>query len=140
MLNFGAMALWFSINHGTVTALIAVTSSKLSENLYAWQTAVLYINYTLTALTFASFLVQKLGPKWGVFSGVALYCFYVASFLAADEVPEYAWEFSITGSVIGGFGAGYLWSAQGVFFARSAEARPFFVADFFLALCAVHVA
>lgn len=64
MLNFVAMTFFFSVNHGTVTALIAVTSSKLSDSLYSWQTATLYLVYTLTALTVAASLVQRTGAKW----------------------------------------------------------------------------
>jgi len=53
-------------------------------------------------------------------TGLFLYCFYVASFLIAGLVPAAEWGAAIVGAVVGGFSAGWLWTAQGVFFARTA--------------------
>ena len=51
-----------------------------------------------------------------------MYCFYTASFLVATVVPESA-ELAVViiGSTIGGIGAGFLWTAQGLFYGRTAE-------------------
>lgn len=68
----------------------------------------------------AASLVAKLGPKWSLASGLFLYCFYVASFLIVALVPSAQWEAAIIGAIIGGFSAGWLWTAQGVFFSRTA--------------------
>lgn len=63
--------------------------------------------------------MEKMGPKWSLVTGLFLYCFYVASFLVAALVPSIKWESAIIGAVVGGFSAGWLWTAQGVFFGRT---------------------
>jgi hypothetical protein len=62
-----------------------------------------------------------MGPKPTLTIGLGLYCFYVGSFLFAYYCPDYKWYGAITGSAIGGVAAGWLWPAQGAFFARSAK-------------------
>ncbi len=56
-----------------------------------------------------------------------MYCFYVASFtviafLWSPPFPPLAYVAAITGSVIGGCGAGFLWTAQGAYLTLSAHA------------------
>jgi hypothetical protein len=56
-----------------------------------------------------------------------LYCFYVASFtiigyLWSPPFPSVAYVAAITGSVVGGCGAGFLWTSQGSFLTLSAHA------------------
>jgi hypothetical protein len=82
---------------------------------------VLYVLYTMSALTVAAGLVQRTGAKMALAIGLALYCFYTGSFLVASEAPSAEWYAAITGSTVGGFAAGWLWTAQGAFFARTAQ-------------------
>lgn len=121
MFNFICMALSFSINHGTVTAMIAIASTSLPIELAGIQTGVLYVMYTLSALTVAAGMVQWTGAKWALVWALGLYCFYVGSFLMASMVPPSTWYAAIIGATIGGFAAGWLWTAQGAYFSRSAE-------------------
>jgi hypothetical protein len=56
-----------------------------------------------------------------------MYGFYVASFVVitylwSPPFPPLAYVAAITGSVIGGCGAGFLWTAQGSFLTLSAHA------------------
>ncbi len=56
-----------------------------------------------------------------------LYCFYVASFAIVSHLwsppfPPLAYVAAITGSVVGGIGAGFLWTSQGSFLTLSAHA------------------
>ena len=67
-----------------------------------------------------------LGVKWGVFVGLICYCYYIASLPVAGGV--YYWTSSaggidfvlFSGAVIGGFGGGFLWTAEGSYFAQAA--------------------
>jgi len=123
LLNFVVMSVCFSVNHGTVTALIALSSSNLPEKLSGQSVGALYVCYTLSALFFANSCVAKVGPKWTIFLGCTLYCAYVGSFLVANNVAAggVMKAACIGGGIIGGLGAGVLWTAQGKFFAASAD-------------------
>eukprot|EP00471_Norrisiella_sphaerica_P006643 CAMPEP_0184490862 /NCGR_PEP_ID=MMETSP0113_2-20130426/19111_1 /TAXON_ID=91329 /ORGANISM="Norrisiella sphaerica, Strain BC52" /LENGTH=425 /DNA_ID=CAMNT_0026874981 /DNA_START=98 /DNA_END=1375 /DNA_ORIENTATION=+ len=115
------MALCFSINHGCVTAVLGLASANLGDELGGVQSGTLYILYTLSALLIATSLVHSLGAKWSLACGLGMYCFYVGSFLIAAKVEAVKWPAAIIGSAIGGTAAGWLWTAQGVYFARVAE-------------------
>ncbi|GAB5359135.1 hypothetical protein AAMO2058_000518500 [Amorphochlora amoebiformis] len=119
--SFLLMSLCFSINHGCVTAVLGLASANLGKELAGIQSGTLYILYTLSALTVATSLVHYLGAKWSLVWGLGLYCAYIASFLVAAKVQSAEWPAAIIGSVIGGTAAGWLWTAQGVYFARVAE-------------------
>ena len=82
---------------------------------------VLYVVYTLSALVVAAALVQRTGAKLALVLALGLYCFYTASFLVAALAENVKWPAAIIGSLVGGFAAGWLWTAQGAFFARTAE-------------------
>lgn len=119
--NFFLMSAAFAINHGCVTALLSLASADLGKHLGSQSSGTLYVFYTLSALTVAASLVRRTGSKWALAGGLWLYCFYVGSFLVAYEKPHYKTPAAITGSVLGGFAAGWLWTAQGAFFSRTAQ-------------------
>eukprot|EP00039_Didymoeca_costata_P015874 m.275822 g.275822 ORF g.275822 m.275822 type:complete len:488 (+) comp16295_c0_seq6:119-1582(+) len=123
LLNFSFMSLCFSLNHGCVTALIAVASSVIKpESLSGQSVGALYVCYTLSSMLFANAAVDRFGPKWTLFIGLLSYCAYVGSFLIAAYSSGLALKlFVIGGGVIGGLGAGVLWTAQGKFFSASAQ-------------------
>lgn len=124
--NFIVMSLCFAANHATVVTALGYATSALKA--YHTEAEVssgtLYILYTLTALTISSALVQTLKAKWSLFLGLLLYSFYVASFAFAvnypDTLPGGVYTPTLIGSILGGLAAGWIWTAQGAFFARSA--------------------
>jgi len=115
------MALCFSINHATVTAMIALATTSLGPTLGNTQTALLYTFYTITALFGASVIVTATGYKWGIVGGLMTYVIYVASFIVADKVPSVKTPAAYIGGSMGGIAAGFLWSAQGPYFAQNAR-------------------
>lgn len=124
LINFIAVAICFSLNHGCVTAVLALSSALIGKELAGTQTGVLYVMYTLSALTVASGLVQFTGPKTALTVGLFLYCFYVGSFILAANTDPGGWLqylSACSGAAIGGFAAGWLWTAQGAFFARTSQ-------------------
>lgn len=120
--NFMVMALCFSLNHGTVTALIALAGSELGPSLGSSSLAVLYVVYTFTAAFLSHAVVAALGAKRAIFAGLATYCGYVVSYLIAYFVPAVTRPAIFIGAVCGGAAAGFLWPAQGAYYAKSAEA------------------
>ena len=85
-----------------------------------------YTCYTICAVFFAPLISSLLGVKWGVFVGLIMYCYYIASLPVAGGV--YVWTGSsagidfvlFTGAFIGGVGAGFLWTAEGAYFTQAA--------------------
>lgn len=115
------MSLAFSLNHGTVTALIALASSSLGKALGNVSSGLLYLIYTLTAAFAANVMTSKFGPKKTLVLGLSIYCMYVASYLIAFIAPKSSWGVVLIGSAFGGVAAGSIWPAQGVYFAVCAE-------------------
>ena len=127
--SFAAMSICFSLNHGCTTALIPLASVEFGTQLGGDSLGVLYILYTLTAMSCATVLVGGLGPKWSLVAGLAAFCVYVASYLVAYAVPSLMWTAAMFGASIGGFAAGSLWTAQGSYFTACAVAYAESVID-----------
>lgn len=123
IVNFIIVAVAFSINHATVTTVLGLSSSVLVKSQTQTSSGLLYCLYTFSALTFASGLVQATGGRKALIAGLFLYCFYVASFLIVFyvEQPSVRWAALVVGATIGGFAAGWLWTAQGAFFSRTCQ-------------------
>lgn len=78
----------------------------------------------MTALLVSAGLVDALGPRTSLLLGTALYSGYVLSLPIALIVPPeqrvLRVAVAIVGGVVGGFAAGFLWTAQGTYFTLSA--------------------
>jgi hypothetical protein len=124
----------FAVVPGCAVASLAVSSAVLGLAGTA-QSAFLFASYTLSALLVATPLIQRWGPKWAMTTGMALMCLYVASFVLASaildpttaEVLDHRSQHLLSGilcagAVLGGIGAGVLWTASGVYLARAASA------------------
>lgn len=114
------MASLFSMNHGSVTSVIALASS-FSPDLGTQSTGVLYICYVLFAMFFAETVVFKVGKKFALVGSLGLYAIYVAAYLIAALEPSLEWPCVMAGAAIGGIGAGLLWTAQGAYFKTNAK-------------------
>lgn len=118
--NFVLMSALFSANHGCVVACLALATARLGST-GAWQSGILYLTYTGSAIFGATFVVKKLGARDALITGMSFYCVYVACFWLAVTWHDYERPAALTGAAIGGVGAGFLWTAQGAYFARAAE-------------------
>ena len=89
----------------------------------AWQSGILYLTYTTSALLGATYIVKQLGSRDSLLLGMGLYCLYVACFWIATIVVEEEQQVlaAYVGAAIGGVGAGFLWTAQGAYFTQAAE-------------------
>ena len=119
--NFLLMSLCFSLNHGTVTALISLAGSELGASLGNTSLGVLYFVYTFTAAFASHSVVALFGAKRTLVLGLAVYCCYVASYLVAYFVEAAARPAVLVGAALGGAAAGFLWPAQGAYYAKCAE-------------------
>eukprot|EP00523_Entomoneis_sp_CCMP467_P022957 CAMPEP_0168827518 /NCGR_PEP_ID=MMETSP0727-20121128/40_1 /TAXON_ID=265536 /ORGANISM="Amphiprora sp., Strain CCMP467" /LENGTH=503 /DNA_ID=CAMNT_0008880687 /DNA_START=30 /DNA_END=1538 /DNA_ORIENTATION=+ len=117
--NFRRMAILFGANHGCVVACISLATARFGS-VGAWQSGILYLFYTGSAMFGSTYFVKKLGGRDGLLTGMGLYCCYVLAFLLATLLPESQRTIAYIGAAIGGSGAGFLWTAQGSYFATAA--------------------
>jgi MFS family permease len=81
------------------------------------------MTYTASALLGATYIVKRAGARNALWLGMAMYCVYVGCFYLAtrfDDIDSQRF-YAYTGAAIGGVGAGFLWTAQGAYFAQAAE-------------------
>ncbi len=114
-------SLIFSATPSAAIACMSLATARLGS-IGAWQSGILYLSYTLSAVLLGATLLSKwLGSRNAMISGMTLYCIYVGCFCVATAFPNVATSVAWTGAAIGGIGAGFLWTAQGVYFAQCAE-------------------
>jgi hypothetical protein len=130
--NFFVMSVLFSSNHGTVVSCVSLATARLGS-VGALQVGVMYLSYTLSALLGASYVVRRLGSRNAMIFGMALYSSYVACFVVATSSLEIERAIALSESglrirstaaiaaILGGLGAGFLWVAQGTYFAQAAK-------------------
>ena len=120
--NFILLSILFSANHGAVVSCLSLATARLG-NLGNYQSSVLYLSYTLSALFGATYVVKTVGARNSIMIGMIIYCAYVGCFVIATlSTSEGIQEASaLCGALIGGIGGGFLWTAQGSYFATASE-------------------
>lgn len=122
--NFVRMTVFFSINHGCIVAVLGFAYGLIGDNA-SYLNGSLYIAYALTALLLSTALLDTMGARHALISSMFIYCVYVLTVPLALITPATASGVetlvSVVGGIIGGFAAGYLWTAQGTYFALSAK-------------------
>jgi MFS family permease len=132
--EFYIMCFAFGLNHATVTTPILYAASILTPEIGNTSNAVLYGATLVCSLFFANPLFAVLGPKKGLTLSMFSYTIYVFLFAIAaskcknrndkggctEAEPDQEWIVCL-GAVIGGFGAGLLWTCQGAFYALVCE-------------------
>jgi len=118
--NFCLMSVLFSAVPAAALACLSLATARLGET-GAWQSGVLFLSYTLCAVTIAIHIVKQLGSKRALIVGMTLFCVYIGCFFFATLIPNAARSFALTGAAIGGIGAGILWTSQGTYFTEAAE-------------------
>mmetsp|Transcript_17882 Transcript_17882/g.32373 ORF Transcript_17882/g.32373 Transcript_17882/m.32373 type:complete len:498 (-) Transcript_17882:621-2114(-) len=122
LVNFVLMAVLFSANHGCTVACLALATAQLGS-VGAWQSGILYLTYTGSAVMGATLVVKQLGARNALVTGMALYCLYVACFWFATISPQQDNPTAVfLGAAIGGIGGGFLWTAHGTYFSHAAQA------------------
>lgn len=142
--SFLIMCISFSLNLGAVTTVISFAGPDF-PGVGNTGTGVLYSAYCLSALFLAPMVTGLFGMKRILVIGLVQYCVYLLAYVLADFVfgvgktcpdvvtnstigsdcvpittPTASLVSVILGAFIGGLGSGYLWPAQGAYFAASA--------------------
>jgi MFS family permease len=118
--NFYLMTAFFSTNHGCMVSCLSLATSRLGS-IGSVQSGVLSLSYVASSICGATYVVKRLGGRNAMILGMILYCTYAGCFLVATALPEFATLAAISGAVIGGFGAGFLWTAQGAYMSKAAS-------------------
>lgn len=132
--NFIIFSILFSANHGAVVSCLSLASARLG-NLGSIQNSVLYLSYTFSALFGSTYVIKTIGSYYSIIVGMVVYCLYVLSYVIATATTctttPCASDSSslqnlrnvaiIAGGFIGGIGGGFLWTAQGSYFASASQ-------------------
>lgn len=110
--NFLKFCIFYSVTHATVDAVLAFSTAELGAILGSWGGFALYVSYTLSSLFLARPCLRVLGAKGCVFSGLLGLLCYVFSFFLAILFRRISLPIFIIGAVIGGIGAGTLWTGN----------------------------
>ena len=126
--NFASMAVCFALNHGTVSAVLALATSSLGERQGGVASGALYFAWVLSSCA-APLYMPRLGrPRNALTLGMACYAVYCLSNLLAVDArvaqphSPGQWALSVGGAIVGGVGAGPLFVGESVYFARMAAA------------------
>jgi hypothetical protein len=131
--NFVLVSVLFSANHGCVVSCLSLATAKLGNALGSAQSGTLYGFYTASSLLGATHVTKLLGPRNAMMAGMAAYVLYVACFWYAavasssssestdDSADPAVAALTVIGGAIGGWGAGFLWTAQGSYFVQAAK-------------------
>uniref|UniRef100_A0A7S4AER2 Nodulin-like domain-containing protein n=1 Tax=Pseudo-nitzschia australis TaxID=44445 RepID=A0A7S4AER2_9STRA len=134
--NFLIMSVLFSANHGCVVSCMALASARLGS-VGAWQSGLLMFSYAASSLLGATYAVKTLGARNSLTMGMFCYCAYVGCFWVAAHMDNSSSssnnnnnnnaDFDLKaiaaylGALIGGVGAGFLWTAQGTYFGLASQ-------------------
>ena len=122
--NFILMCVAFSCNHGAVTSVLGISVTLLGDN-GSYMDGALYVMYALTALLFATAPLDLLGSRLSLIVAAATYSIFVIAFpvslLIPPGMPGLELAVALVGGIVGGFAAGFIWVAQGQYFANSAK-------------------
>lgn len=91
--NFIAMAVLFSANHGCTVACLSLATARLGS-IGAWQSGILYISYTASAILGATYVTKVLGGRNAIMTGMTL-CKYVCVWSVRDGYFPWQWRFTV---------------------------------------------
>lgn len=133
--EFHIMSWTVAINHATVTTPILYASSVLTNENGQAGNAMLYGSKLICSLFFSTLIFGVVGPKKGLTLSMGLYSVYVLLFAVAAQLCDrrnesngacvvgntYQLPVNLAGALIGGIGAGVLWTCQGAFFTNCCQ-------------------
>eukprot|EP00581_Thalassiosira_minuscula_P010394 CAMPEP_0183710420 /NCGR_PEP_ID=MMETSP0737-20130205/6161_1 /TAXON_ID=385413 /ORGANISM="Thalassiosira miniscula, Strain CCMP1093" /LENGTH=492 /DNA_ID=CAMNT_0025938689 /DNA_START=103 /DNA_END=1578 /DNA_ORIENTATION=- len=125
--NFLFMTVLFAINHGCTVSCLDLANARLGS-IGVWQSGMLYLSYTLSALCGASYVVKRLGSRNGLILGMGMNAGYVSSFFLVSMIVEknegVGWLHklvAVVSAIVGGIGGSILWVSQGGYFSSASE-------------------
>jgi MFS family permease len=119
--NFYLFSIFYSLVHAAVDCVLAFSSAELGTSLGSYGGFVLYIFYTFSSLFLAKpilsfFVSSKIVVLFGL---LGMFC-YVIGFYFSLLFLKWKYVFFLVGAAIGGIGAGFLWTAQSIYYTMNA--------------------
>jgi len=134
--EFYIMAIAFGLNHATVTTPLQFATSVLTREVGYASNFSLYFATLICSLFFSNILFSRLGAKTGLSIAMLFYTVYAGTFGLAiflcphktdngtcieGSATDTMWAVAVLGALVGGVGAGLLWTCQGAFYALVCE-------------------
>lgn len=117
--NFVKFSVFLAAVPASALACLGLATAELGNATGSWQSALLYLSYTLSSVSGATVVVHRYGSLRACVVGASLFCLYILCFWAATTSNFYSKAWAEAGALMGGVGAGILWTGQGVFFAET---------------------
>ena len=120
--NFAQFSIAASLVPASALACLSLATARLGASIGASQTGILYLCYTVTALSGVSpMLIQQFSSRKALLIGMVMYGAYVLCFVVAalQETTTGSKISAWLGAAVGGIGAGIFWTAQGVYFSQA---------------------
>lgn len=114
----------FSVCEAMNSFVVGLATTALDAQVATLGTGALFLTMVLSALTLGPPVVQLLGTKMGLLTGLSLEAAYVLLFVIAARQEAgggLQWATYLCGAACSGAGSGIAWTAQGAFFLQSAE-------------------
>lgn len=123
MWNYNLMAILVGVNHGVEDLFFAYTTVVYPGRVGYNANTLLYLVWCFSSMLLAAPVSTKLGSKTVIVLGLVFYdiqyiMFVICSFLDDSWLLE---AVAYTGAIACGIGAGFLWTAEGVYFAQSTQ-------------------
>lgn len=121
--NYSLMSILVGVNHGVEDMFFAYSTLVYPGNLGYDCNTLLYLVWCFSAMLVAAPVTAKVGSKAAILIGLVLYCLQYICFVTCSLLP-YGWILRLvayTGAIGAGLGAGFVWTAEGVFFAESTQ-------------------
>mmetsp|Transcript_36695 Transcript_36695/g.117974 ORF Transcript_36695/g.117974 Transcript_36695/m.117974 type:complete len:232 (+) Transcript_36695:270-965(+) len=124
--NFVRMAVTFSVCEAMNSFVVGLATTALDAQVATLGTGALFLAMVLSALTLGPPVVQLLGTKMGLLTGLSLEAAYVLLFVIAARQEAgggLQWATYLCGAACSGAGSGIAWTAQGAFFLAERRTR-----------------
>eukprot|EP01060_Flectonema_neradi_P000962 TRINITY_DN1056_c2_g1_i1.p1 TRINITY_DN1056_c2_g1~~TRINITY_DN1056_c2_g1_i1.p1 ORF type:complete len:682 (+),score=82.02 TRINITY_DN1056_c2_g1_i1:121-2166(+) len=122
VLRFALVAIGFSITESSFVATVAVAPTVFPAGVGTQSSGALFLSFAVATI-FSPKIVQKLTPRPALIFGLLTFVFYIACtlfcFLGSSSLN---YSLLITSSILAGIGGAALWTAEGLYMSRSAEA------------------
>jgi hypothetical protein len=103
-----------------VVAVLAFAAPLIGDA-GSYGSGALYVSYTFSSLFLGPAIVHRVKNKYTMISGLALYTLYILAYPFAAIDDRFALPLVLTGGFAGGIAAGFIWTAQGAYFAQTSR-------------------
>ena len=122
VLRFAIVAIGFSIVESSFVATVAIAPAVFPSGVGTQSSGALFFSFAIATI-FSPKVVQKLTPRPALIFGLSTFVLYVACTLFCYiSSSSLDYPLLITSSILSGIGGAALWTAEGLYLSRSAQA------------------